>query len=57
MKPKIITMCGSLKFEHEHKLWAEKLELEGNCVLSVITASTPRYKKPHFPLDAGLVLW
>jgi ACT domain-containing protein len=33
---KIITVCGSLKFEQEMKYYAEKLELEGNCVLSVI---------------------
>lgn len=33
---KIITICGSLKFMSEMMYWAEKLELEGNCVLSVI---------------------
>jgi len=33
---KIITICGSLRFENEMKFYAEKLELEGNCVLSVI---------------------
>lgn len=33
---KIITICGSLKFEEEMKYYAEKLELEGNCVLSII---------------------
>ena len=33
---KIITICGSLKFEQEMKYYAEKLELEGNCVLSII---------------------
>ena len=33
---KIITICGSLKFENEMKYFAEKLALEGNCVLSVI---------------------
>lgn len=33
---KIITICGSLKFENEIKFWAEKLTLEGNCVLSII---------------------
>ena len=33
---KIITVCGSLKFEEEMKYYAEKLELEGNCVLSIV---------------------
>jgi hypothetical protein len=34
---KVITMCGSLRFEEIIKTYAEKLELEGNCVLSVIS--------------------
>ena len=33
---KIITVCGSLRFEQEMKYYSEKLEMEGNCVLSVI---------------------
>lgn len=33
---KIITICGSLKFEADIKYWAEKLTLDGNCVLSII---------------------
>lgn len=33
---KIITICGSLKFEPEIKYHSERLELEGNCVLSII---------------------
>ncbi|MDR1215642.1 MAG: hypothetical protein LBK25_03065 [Treponema sp.] len=33
---KIITICRSLKFEQDMRSYAEKLELEGNCVLSVI---------------------
>jgi hypothetical protein len=33
---KIITICGSLRFIEEMKYYAEKLELEGNCVLTVI---------------------
>jgi len=33
---KIITICGSLKFIEEMKYYSEKLEFEGNCVLSVI---------------------
>ncbi len=33
---RIITICGSLKFEADIKYWAEKLTLDGNCVLSII---------------------
>lgn len=33
---KVITICGSLKFEADMKTLAEKLQLEGNCVLSPI---------------------
>lgn len=33
---KVITICGSLKFENDIKHWAEKLTLQGNCVLSII---------------------
>ena len=36
MKSRIITICGSLKFEGIMKEISEKLEFEGNCVLSVI---------------------
>lgn len=31
---KVITMCGSLKFQKEMMIVAEKLALEGNCVLT-----------------------
>lgn len=33
---KVITICGSLKFIDEIQVQAEQLELEGNCVLTVI---------------------
>lgn len=35
-KRKVITMCGSLKFMKEIIYHTERLELEGNCVLSII---------------------
>jgi len=35
-RAKVITMCGSLRFIDEYKFHTERLELEGNCVLSVI---------------------
>lgn len=33
---KVITICGSLKYEADMKLVAEKLALEGNCVLTPV---------------------
>lgn len=33
---KIITICGSLKFQREMMLSAEKLALNGNCVLTPV---------------------
>lgn len=38
-RAKIITMCGSLRFQKEIMEEAERLELAGNCVLSVIYPS------------------
>lgn len=35
-KFKVITICGSLKFEKQMLEQAVKLELEGNCVLNVV---------------------
>lgn len=33
---KVITLCGSLKFKEEMMITAEKLTLEGNCILTPI---------------------
>lgn len=33
---KVITICGSLKFQKEMMIVAEKLVLEGNCVLTPV---------------------
>ena len=33
---KVITICGSLKYEADMKLIAEKFALEGNCVLTPV---------------------
>ncbi len=41
---KIITLCGSMKFQKEMQEVAERLTLEGNCVLSAI-----------YPVDAARV--
>jgi hypothetical protein len=49
---KIITVCGSLKFEQDMKYYTEKLELEGNCVLSVIypTKNKEEYTKDEISI-------
>ena len=33
---KIITLCGSLKFQKEMMITAEKMALEGNCILTPV---------------------
>lgn len=33
---KIITLCGSLKFQKEMMVIAEKMALEGNCILTPV---------------------
>lgn len=39
---KIITVCGSYKFNKEIKKVAEKLALEGNCVITPIDITRPK---------------
>ena len=53
---KIITICGSYKFEKEMKEIALKLELMGNCVLAPIDLTKPddNYTKDDF-LMLGLM--
>lgn len=41
---KVITICGSLKFQSEMMIEAEKLALDGNCVLT-----------PVYPIPENLV--
>ncbi len=38
---KIITVCGSLKFKDEMMKIAEKMELQGNCVITPIYPTKP----------------
>ena len=51
---KVITMCGSLKFKDDMMYWAEKLALEGNCVLSVIYP-TKADKDAYTPAEHDLL--
>ncbi len=45
---KIITICGSLKFQSEMMEIAEKMELQGNCVLTVIYPANPNKSKDDY---------
>ncbi len=50
---KIITICGSLKYQNEMIKIAETIELQGNCVLSVIypaRANKDDYTKEEFAM-------
>ncbi len=38
---KIITICGSLRFKDEIMKLAEKITLQGNCVLNMIIPTNP----------------
>lgn len=38
---KIITICGSMKFQNEMMIEAEKLALDGNCIFTPIYQVTP----------------
>lgn len=38
---KIITVCGSLRFKDEMMKIAEKIELQGNCVIAPIYPTNP----------------
>ena len=40
---KIITICGSLKFKNEMMKVAEKLALEGNCVITPVYPTEDNY--------------
>jgi hypothetical protein len=54
-KPKIITICGSLKFQTQMVIEAERLELAGNCVLSVIYPP-PNFDKDNYTTEQGAML-
>lgn len=38
---KLITVCGSLKFQKEIMMISEKVELQGNCVIAPIYPTNP----------------
>lgn len=48
---KIITLCGSLKFQKEMMIVAEKLVLEGNCVLTPVYPILENLEKTEEQLE------
>lgn len=52
---KIITVCGSMKFINEMMDIAEKLELEGNCLLMPLFNSN-RSNKDSYTEEEGKIL-
>ena len=48
---KVITICGSLKFQKEMMIVAEKLALKGNCVLTPVYPITENLEKTEEQLE------
>ena len=48
---KVITLCGSMKFQKEMMITAEKLALEGNCVLTPVYSVLDNYEKTDEQLE------
>lgn len=48
---KIITLCGSLKFKKEIMEIAEKMALDGNCVLTPVYPVLENYKRTDSQLE------
>ena len=42
---KIMTLCGSLKFQKEMMMVAEKMALEGNCILTPIYSASENIER------------
>ena len=42
---KIITLCGSLKFKKEMMIVAERMALEGNCIITPVYPILENYKR------------
>ena len=48
---KVITLCGSMKFQKEMMITDEKLALEGNCVLTPVYSVLDNYEKTDEQLE------
>lgn len=48
---KIITLCGSLKFKKEMMMVAEKMALEGKCIITPVYPVLENYKRTDEQLE------
>ncbi len=48
---KVITLCGSLKFKKEMMIVAEKIALEGNCIITPVYPVLENYKRTDEQLE------
>ena len=48
---KIITLCGSLKFKKEMMIIAEKMALEGNCIITPVYPTLDNYERTEEQLE------
>lgn len=48
---KIITLCGSLKFKKEMMIVAERMALEGNCIITPVYPISENYKRTEEQLE------
>lgn len=48
---KIITLCGSLKFKKEMMIVAEKMALEGKCIITPVYPVLENYKRTDGQLE------
>lgn len=48
---KIITLCGSLKFQKDMMIVAEKMALEGNCILTPVYPILENYERTDEQLE------
>ena len=50
-KMKVVTICGSLEFQREMMIVAEKLVLKGNCVLTPVYPISENFEKTEEQLE------
>lgn len=48
---KVITLCGSLKFQKDMMIVAEKMALEGNCILTPVYSISENCKRTDEQLE------
>lgn len=48
---KIVTLCGSLKFQNEMMAIAEKMALDGNCILTPVYPVSKELKRTDMQIE------